>query len=183
MGCIDGDQTTGTLDVNSCSDCDEELSALIDLCELESGPDACDEKSAPVICFNLTQTKIDVARERHDCWPRLTAAAAKVPFLRIYEACRGAAAYNLLGPRKPIKTCNNVRAWEDYSTGHSDDKWLIECITYGFPLQYRGPPIHNKFVDNHPSAKNFPTDVGNYITKEMALGAIIGPFSEPPFVP
>lgn len=162
----------------------DDSSFITDCCDFDSGPDDGDEKSAPVECiFNLTQTKIDVAIERRDVWPRLIPAAAKFPVLKHYDECRNAAAYNCIGPRTLIHTGNNIQAWRSYSTGHIDDDWVIDCVAYGFPLQYRGPPLYNGFVDNHPSANNYEQHVTDYIHKEMEMGAIVGPFSEPPFVP
>lgn len=170
-------------DISAPFDSDAESCTSIDSCELDSGPDVGQNSAPEKVSFNLKQTRIDIARERSDLWPRLTSAAAKSIALQPYEACRTVAAYNCLGPRIPIKTGNNIQAWIAHSTHHPDDDWLIDCITYGFPLQFRGPPLNNVFTDNHPSANNFHRDVACYISKEIEMGAIVGPFSEPPFTP
>lgn len=79
--------------------------------------------------------------------------------------------------------CNNAEAWARQSTGHKDDQWLLNCISFGFPLQYTGPAIPVRPVINHPSAVNFHSHVLRYIETELELGALVGPFDRPPFDP
>lgn len=50
-------------------------------------------------------------------------------------------------------------------------------------MQYDGPPLHDEFQKNHPSAINYDAHVEDYLANVLAFGAIIGPFSEPPFQP
>lgn len=125
----------------------------------------------------------DVVRTRSGQWPELTDEAKTVQSLGVYEMCRAMNSYNMLGPCIPLSTCNNIDAWKRYSMGHDDDEWLIQCINFGFPFQYSGPPLYNPVAPNHPSARDFPQQVENYIQKELSLGAIVGPFSSPPFTP
>lgn len=137
-------------------------------------------------CINRDVYRIysdSVTKNRKGRWPNLTPAAAAVPDLYVYNICKDAATHNMLGPRVPISTTNNIDAWRDISTGHKDDMWLLDAILYGFPMQYRGPPLYNPHVPNHPSASNFQQQVQEYIQKERRLGAIIGPFDRPPFEP
>lgn len=133
-------------------------------------------------CFDYDAVRDYLEQQRKD-WPRLTDQAAAHPTLRVYKQCRDATTYNMLGPRVTIATCNNRCAWERYATGHPDDQWIIECVTFGFPLQYRGPPLFNGFTSNHPSATNYDEHVRSYIETERSLGAIVGPFNSPPFEP
>lgn len=72
-------------------------------------------------------------------------------------------------------------AWRAIATGCNDEAWLIDCIQFGFPMQYRGPPLHNTVVSNHPSAVNHDSHVSKYIRSEISMGALIGPFDHPPF--
>lgn len=124
-----------------------------------------------------------IAIERGNVWPRLTSAAASMECLSVYNACQKAAAHNMMGPRQRINKCNNISAWQEYATGHEDDEWVIAGVTYGFPMMYRGPPPACTFLSNHPSATNFSGHVTAYIDKELELGALIGPFCDPPFEP
>lgn len=79
--------------------------------------------------------------------------------------------------------CNDFEAWARIGTGHVDDEWVLNCIAYGFPLQYRGPALSARPVVNHPSALNYPDHVTRYIATELKLGALVGPFTRAPFDP
>lgn len=136
-----------------------------------------------VRCVNYHKIRDQIREQRNVDWPRLSPEASQVSALKVYSACRDAAAYNIMGPRLTIPTCNNMDAWERCATGHQDDHWILECIKMGFPMQYHGPPLNMPYTSNHPSAVNFDTHVTSYIELEMELGAIIGPFSSPPFTP
>lgn len=144
-------------------------------------PDGCDVEYDGK--FDYDKIRDSVKMQRQDDWPRLTKEAELAPALQVYKACREAAAYNILGPRITIPTCNRMDAWKSQSTGRDDDHWLMECIEMGFPMQYHGPPLRNETTPNHPSAQNFQDHVEEYIALEQKLGAIVGPFSEPPFTP
>lgn len=136
---------------------------------------------APIFPLDyLTQYSNTVKLERSGKWPHLSPAAAARDDLRVYIKCLEASTYNALGPRIPIITSNNVQAWRDIATG-PDDAWLIDCIQFGFPMQYRGPPLHNTAAPNHPSAVHHQSHVDKYIASELSLGALIGPFRDPPF--
>lgn len=89
----------------------------------------------------------------------------------------------MLGPRSPIDSCNNIDVWRQLSTGHDDDEGIIDCIQFGFPLQFRGPPLSNCFTGNHPSAIRYPNHIDTYIEKEVKLGALAGPYNNEPFTP
>ena len=53
-----------------------------------------------------------------------------------------------------------------------------------FPMGYIGPTSDTTSLPNHPStsATQFPSQVDAFITKEMSLGGLVGPFTNPPFV-
>lgn len=141
-------------------------------------PDVCDVDTASQ--FNFDKISECVRNQRQKAWPWLSREASRVPALQVYTACREAAAYNMLGPRITIPTCNKMDAWRIQSTGHRDDPWILECIEMGFPMQYNGPPIKHETTPNHPSAVNFQDHVTKYIELEKDLGAIVGPFKTPP---
>ena len=53
---------------------------------------------------------------------------------------------------------------------------LIEYLKFGFPLSLSDPGcLQNTEVTNHHSALQYPSAVNDYLRKEMALGAIVGP--------
>ena len=100
----------------------------------------------------------------------------------IYSTVRGTGLPNVLRAQVPIETGLQISAWEEISTGHEDDTWLIECLKYGFPIQYIGGPINNNST-NHQSAINNTSHVQDYIQVESQYKAMSGPFTAPPFTP
>ena len=59
------------------------------------------------------------------------------------------------------------------------DKMLIEYLKFGFPLSLSTPDsLHNTEVTNHHSALQYPSAINDYLWKEIALGAIVGPTSD-----
>ena len=74
----------------------------------------------------------------------------------------------------------NISAWEEHLRNYYDTQ-LIDFLKYGFPLDMvHNAIIDSKFVDNHPTASQYPQDIGKYIDKEIQHNAILGPFDEPP---
>jgi hypothetical protein len=56
---------------------------------------------------------------------------------------------------------------------------LVHNLSHGFPLGPM-PPLYNSIIiKNHPSADRFPTLVDKYISGEIALHRMSGPFSLP----
>lgn len=139
--------------------------------------------SAGITEQTLKNVSREVAKQRKNSWPRLTPAASKIKELQVYESCRVAATHNLMGPRVSLPSGIKIEAWKKYSTGHTDDYWLLQCIEYGYPMQYRGPALYSDISDNHSSATNFSAHVQKYIQKESGFGGLIGPFEQPPFQP
>lgn len=78
--------------------------------------------------FDYDNIRESVKSQRKDEWLWLSQEARSAPALQVYSACRETAAYNVLGPRITIPTRNQIEAWRAHSTGHEDDRWLIECI-------------------------------------------------------
>ena len=81
---------------------------------------------------------------------------------------------NYKGARFPRQSGLNIDAWRlrDYT-----DKFLIQYLTYIFPLSTvdRNLTCSTNII-NHHSALQFPAAIDRYLNKEMALGAILGPF-------
>ena len=102
-----------------------------------------------------------------------------------YETVIAAKCPNKHGAHYPLQSQLNVEAWQKYKTGHVMDNMVLDGVRYGFPLQYGGGPIYDGAVGskNHHSGRAFPNAVNAYISKELQLGALVGPFLEPPFTP
>ena len=81
--------------------------------------------------------------------------------------------------RIPIESGLNVQAWERYLCDYTD-KRLLQYIRFGFPLSLINPhELCNKEAINHFSATQYPSQVSEYLNKEKALGALLGPVNPP----
>lgn len=117
-------------------------------------------------------------------WPNLTEEAKleQPQFSELYELIKAHALPNCVGAKVIIESGLKVKAWEQHLREYHD-KAICCFIKYGWPVGYhaRDPPVTSEL--NHPSASKFNKDVQAYIDKELALGALIGPFKHPPFLP
>ena len=53
---------------------------------------------------------------------------------------------------------------------------MFQYLKFGFPLSLTDPTsLHNVDISNHPSALAYPEAVDQYISKEVGLGAMLGP--------
>ena len=104
---------------------------------------------------------------------------------RIYDIVVSCKKSNAKGARLPLQTDLIIEAWIRRCTGHPDDDMVMDGINFGFPLQYRGPPLYTStpVTSNHHSAKYYPQSIQDYINKEKGLGTLVGPFDSPPFIP
>ena len=72
-------------------------------------------------------------------------------------------------------------SWRSYLKGYPDAQ-LCEFLEYGWPMNHTAPLPPQPDYINHMSATAYPEAVNTHLTQEIAMGAIIGPFSSPPFV-
>ena len=102
----------------------------------------------------------------------------------IYDTVKASAKLNHEGPCITLQTTLNLPRWRREVTGHHEDGMVITGITYGFPIQYNGPPRYGpSVIYNHASAVRYPDHVRKYINTEVAQGALDGPYTSPPFTP
>ena len=99
-------------------------------------------------------------------------------YTAIYDAVRTTGLPNCLGARNL-----NLQAWEKYIDSSLDEADLLEYVKFGFPLGYLGPASGTEDLCNHASAERFPRHVNEFISTEVAEGAVLGPFDSPPFTP
>ena len=125
------------------------------------------------------------AHHRSRTWPHpaigLTVGEDGGWLAAIYDVVRATGLPNCMGARVPVPTCLNVDAWRKYVDTTTDEADLLEYIQFGFPLGYMGPTSPTESVPNHPSATRFPNEIDHFVSTEKAAGALIGPFSQPPF--
>ena len=98
--------------------------------------------------------------------------------LPIADAVRNSGLPNYRGVRIPIKLGLNIEAWEKLLKDYAD-KRVLQYIKFGFPLSLTNPhELNNIEVTNHFSACQYPSQVQEYIDKEIKLGALLGPAKE-----
>ena len=87
---------------------------------------------------------------------------------------------NFLGLRVPVNSRINIHFLRIMLKDYSDYQ-ICDLLEFGFPLGYfsDSPPISQS--RNHSGAISFPHDVDEFISKEVSLGATIGPFNFDPF--
>ena len=103
---------------------------------------------------------------------------------KLYDLVRSHNMPNWKGAKVALKSTLNIKQWELESTGHTLDEQVLTGVMYGYPMQYTGGPRYDcNVVSNHPSAAHHTTHVEAYLQEETAMGALVGPFTRPPFTP
>ena len=90
--------------------------------------------------------------------------------------------YNARGARRGVPSGLNIQAWEPYLADYSDSA-LVDYLQYGCPINFQSGAVLRSTLTNHASALQHPKDVQHYIRTELAHGALIGLFTEPPIRP
>ena len=119
------------------------------------------------------------AEHRRANWPSPDFGSSRIELVNIYNAVRATGVPNLMAARIPVPNELNVDAWVGNLKGI--DEPLLDMIVYGFPMGYIGPVSPTQYVDNHPSALQFPEHVAEFIDKELGFGGLMGPLAHPPF--
>ena len=140
---------------------------------------------------DLTDSDIDTSPtafrdHRVRTWPQMVSqmgSEKSASLVRIYDAVKQTGVPNCMGARIQLESDLNIQAWERYADMESDEAQLLEMIKFGFPLGYMGPPSNTLHVVNHSSAIEFADQVQSFIDKEVAEGALVGPFLAVPFSP
>jgi hypothetical protein len=101
---------------------------------------------------------------------------------RIYDMVRATGVPNFLLARQPLPHGLNIDKWRFYLQGHTDSS-LVDFLQYGFPVGFNPDCPLTPTLSNHASATNNLQHVEHYLTTEIEAGAILGPFSTPPFWP
>jgi len=106
-------------------------------------------------------------------------------FQRWHNTVHASGLPNFRGCRLPVPTKLNVPAWRHYLVDYTD-KDLCDLIEFGFPVNYSGPRQPDVPLTNHASSLRYRDHVNDYISKELRLGATIGPlptdFFNPPLI-
>ena len=99
--------------------------------------------------------------------------------LDIYRVVIACGQPNFRGARLPLPS--NFDFHQLAAIPHTPaNQQVLQYLRYGFPVGFQGP-IPTPSFGNHSSSVNHPRDVKVYIATELAEGAMLGPFSQPPF--
>ena len=115
-----------------------------------------------------------------EMWPHVNAHAQDSEHLKIYDIVRSTGLPNYLSARIQIPSYINCDAWDHLLEGYADAE-IANFLRYGWPSGYTAPTPPIPSDTNHPSALCFPADVTKFLDKEVKLGAMLGPFTAPPF--
>lgn len=122
---------------------------------------------------------VNIRQERLSTWPELISIHS--PILDIYHNIRSTGLPNCMGARLPLHSTINISVWETLAE-HSDlNRVFLDMLCFGFPLQFTGSLLPESNPSNHSSALNYMSHIHQYIQKETAEGAILGPLSQYPF--
>ena len=111
-------------------------------------------------------------------------AAALYPALaKLYRAVVKDGRPNYRGARICVPSHLRISAWRHRIPRDYLDRKIIELVAYGFPVGYEGDVPPQDFPDSYNTATDYPHAVATYIRKELAMRALAGPFSAPPFIP
>ena len=97
----------------------------------------------------------------------------------IFEEVTARGVYNMQGARRRVPSGLCIEAWRHYLHDYEDPN-LVDCLAFGWPIDFqRSAPLQPTDF-NHPSARQFSEHVDFYIQTELGWGALAGPFTEPP---
>ena len=78
----------------------------------------------------------------------------------------------------------DVTRWRALANDYNDPI-VFDYLEFGFPVGYVNgvSQLPSSESSNHPSALKYPDVIQKHIDKEIAHGAMLGPFKSPPYVP
>lgn len=101
-------------------------------------------------------------------------------FLDAHRVVRSSGRPNYLATRLPVPSRLNVRTWRILLRDYPDNI-ICEFLEFGWPLGYHSEVLPVFDLRNHRGALNFPAAVESYLTDEIHLGRVAGPFDVIPF--
>ena len=98
-----------------------------------------------------------------------------------YDIVRATALPNYLEVHIPVPPGLIIPAWRNLLTDFPD-MILVDHLEFGWSLDYTAMRTPVPMLDNHTPAADSDIHIHTFIVKETTFGAILGPFSVPPFV-
>lgn len=115
-------------------------------------------------------------------WPVQSSYDLYPEFMYTYYLVRQSGLPNYLVVRHPLKSQLNIMAWRRLLSNYHDQV-ICEYLEFGWPISYTSDRIPTSTMVNHQSAEEYPRQIEAFLEKEHRLGAMLGPFQEPPFSP
>ena len=138
----------------------------------------------PAPVYNPPQNPISYRNTLAAIWPHTSAPAWCTAhyYKTIYDEVRRCAVPNYCGKRIPIPSGLDIPEWRRLLQDYPDDQ-LVDFLEYGWPADYTGdlPPVAARA--NHTERPDNTDHIRAYVEEEVRLGALLGPFHDPPFVP
>lgn len=87
----------------------------------------------------------------------------------------------MLAHHEPVPSQLKCHAWHAIATGHTDDAYVLDGVSFGFPLHYVGLPMARPNRTAYSSAVMYKAQVSTYFQTETENRAIFGPLEVSPF--
>ena len=104
-------------------------------------------------------------------------------FVQLHNLVRAAGVSNFRGARLPVPTSLNIALWRSLLRDYPDAV-VCDFLEFGWPIGFDygtcGLMPSNDFR-NHSGALDFPSAVDNYLSSEIKLGSVCGPYARNPF--
>ena len=100
--------------------------------------------------------------------------------MKLYFDVRNSGVPNHMAVKRRVPSDLNCDAWDKYLAGYHDQE-ITQFLRYGWPIAYVACQPPRPTLVNHASALRNPTAINAFITKELKMHALLGPFSALPF--
>ena len=133
--------------------------------------------SCPSSSFSTQDNRF--SQSRHSVFDYATHPATS-SFVDAHCAVFSSGQFNYTGLRIPVPSRLNIPVWrallQDY-----EDSVICDFLEFGWPLGYTNQTLPVFDLRIHRGALNFPSAVQEYLSSEISLGRVVGPFDAPPF--
>ena len=106
--------------------------------------------------------------------------AAHAEYMQIYDTVRSSGKYNYQQCRIPLPQPLHISAWRKRLHAYHDNI-ICDYLEFGWPIGFISDTRPSTIQSNHASAYSYPDHIHHYVNTELQHGAILGPFSQPPF--
>ena len=114
----------------------------------------------------------DLFASRYPAGPPVVPEYTPADYLALALQVRDSGLPNAEGLRVPVKSHLNIAAWRELLP-EDCHQWAVNGVTFGFKLGIDSTlPASSQFWPNHGSCVRYPAEVNQFITSEVAFGAM-----------